>query len=1023
MRIDEVRASAFGPFRSSTLRLGPGMNVIHGMNEAGKSSWFAATYAGLAGRRKARGRGTSEQADFRNRHKPWTGSQWSAGVTVTLDDGSVLAFEQDLSKGEFRIVDGETRRTISVAELEHRSGVELTSESTLDATRLLGLNRDSARATIFTGQADVLRVLEDAGELQEFLERAATTEVADATAEGALAWLGDFRSEHVGSEYLGRKPLRARQEELAQARAVSGQRRDQLIRLLGVMSERRRIGDELARAKQQVDRVTRFDQWSDIQSRRHRITQAQELAAQVASTLSLGVPAQGVDEDRVHAATMILGAYDAGSDAQPLPEGATSAELEAEIAALPARPEGDLEPRSEILEARDALTRAQAALQTHADGASESGAAVPPGVEAEELRALAGALESHPTATEPGLAEELERLQRDTEAATEEHRLAQAAYDATVQRNDERRRAYADEIEEHARLTSEFEKARAEYLADMAADKQAAESLADTARQRRTVMTLAGGAILVVGVVLALVGQPLLGILVALAGAAVLVAGVISRPPRPSAHRASSGDVEPTRKPPPGPPDLPDLPHIEEATAPVPPPVNPRIMDLQVALAAQERSRNEHGQRLALTRARLHDLGLPADPLALRQLARSIDDAVAARDRQRRHEELGTALRRQRDDAANALARALEMPQEHEVSDAHVARLIQAVADYIAGCRDRAITAKLADRRTDLAAALDQRRQLESERASAAAYRDRQVSAVVEFVRDLGDIGDHADIPASEAAERMRAWLAEQQRARIDQAARSELTARIDQLLEGRPLEEWQRELADLVATAGPEPDDIPDDIEAFRDQVTSRYQLVLRRAGELAGQQEQLSSTLGDVARAVEEEASAERALERTVALRDCIDAATDQLKLARDRAHANIAPELQAKMRPLLPRITDGRYLDVSVDPSDLTVKVTEASGALREARLLSQGTMEQIFILLRIALAQVLSGSHEGPPLVFDDVTVQSDPVRTSAILTMLHELSRDHQVIVFTQEQEVVDWATGALDPDRDLLIPL
>ena len=63
------------------------MNVVHGPNEAGKSSWFAATYAGLAGRRKARGRGTIGQAEFRNRHKPWSGSQWSAGVTVTLDDG------------------------------------------------------------------------------------------------------------------------------------------------------------------------------------------------------------------------------------------------------------------------------------------------------------------------------------------------------------------------------------------------------------------------------------------------------------------------------------------------------------------------------------------------------------------------------------------------------------------------------------------------------------------------------------------------------------------------------------------------------------------------------------------------------------------------------------------------------------------------------------------------------------------------------------------------------------------------
>ena len=154
----------------------------------------------------------------------------------------------------------------------------------------------------------------------------------------------------------------------------------------------------------------------------------------------------------------------------------------------------------------------------------------------------------------------------------------------------------------------------------------------------------------------------------------------------------------------------------------------------------------------------------------------------------------------------------------------------------------------------------------------------------------------------------------------------------------------------------------------------------MLSRAGALNGQQEQLSRSLGSVAEAVEGEAAAERALAEVQTLRTCIDAATAQLNLAKDRAHANIAPALEAKVRPLLPRITQGRYLDVMVDPSDLTVKVTEASGAVREARLLSQGTMEQIFLLLRIALAQVLASGHETTPMILDDVTVQSDQERT-------------------------------------------
>ena len=50
MIISRVEATAFGPLRNETLVLAPGFNVIHGPNEAGKSSWFKATYAALAGR-------------------------------------------------------------------------------------------------------------------------------------------------------------------------------------------------------------------------------------------------------------------------------------------------------------------------------------------------------------------------------------------------------------------------------------------------------------------------------------------------------------------------------------------------------------------------------------------------------------------------------------------------------------------------------------------------------------------------------------------------------------------------------------------------------------------------------------------------------------------------------------------------------------------------------------------------------------------------------------------------------------
>ena len=59
MRFESVKAYAFGPFRNESLELAPGMNVVYGPNEAGKSSWRAALYAGLCGMRRTRGRAFS----------------------------------------------------------------------------------------------------------------------------------------------------------------------------------------------------------------------------------------------------------------------------------------------------------------------------------------------------------------------------------------------------------------------------------------------------------------------------------------------------------------------------------------------------------------------------------------------------------------------------------------------------------------------------------------------------------------------------------------------------------------------------------------------------------------------------------------------------------------------------------------------------------------------------------------------------------------------------------------------------
>jgi len=149
----------------------------------------------------------------------------------------------------------------------------------------------------------------------------------------------------------------------------------------------------------------------------------------------------------------------------------------------------------------------------------------------------------------------------------------------------------------------------------------------------------------------------------------------------------------------------------------------------------------------------------------------------------------------------------------------------------------------------------------------------------------------------------------------------------------------------------------------------------------------------------------------------------ASEILAAAQQKVHADIAPVLNETIRPWVPRITGGRYDDIRVNPATLEVEAHEAGGQFRPATVLSHGTTEQLFLLLRLALAQRLITTEERAPIILDDITVQSDAERTVAALDLLHEISRDHRVVLFSQEDEVLRWAEQRLHDSTDQLVRL
>ncbi len=237
MRFEKVRAHPFGPFDHETLTLRPGLNVVYGTNEAGKSTWHAALYAGLCGMRKKKGALSGADRRFRDRHRPWDGGgPWAVSAVVMLEDGRRVELHQDLAKG--------ANSCAVDADLAARDySNQIMCDGAPDGSRWLGLDRRSFLGVACVRQAQILGLLDDAAALQEDLQRAAATAGTDETAARALELLATYRKEHVGSEHAPKKPLRAaRQRVDAATSALEGAREAQAWYVA-----RRRDVEQLAR--------------------------------------------------------------------------------------------------------------------------------------------------------------------------------------------------------------------------------------------------------------------------------------------------------------------------------------------------------------------------------------------------------------------------------------------------------------------------------------------------------------------------------------------------------------------------------------------------------------------------------------------------------------------------------------------------------------------------------------------------------------------------------------------------------
>lgn len=1030
MRFESIVATAFGAMRGQQLKLDAAMTVIHGPNEAGKSTWFAALYAGLAGRK--RGASKAPQKEFRRRHKPWIGSAWRVELTLALDSGRRLQLDQNLAEPSVTVKDAATGGYLNVAALEREVGISLVNDGAFDGSRLLGLDRDAVRSTFFVGQADMLAVLRNANELQQHLQRAASTTSVDTTAEEALHRIKDMRSTRVGSPHIGNKPLRATTAAALEAAAEVDSALDLRHRLLVEQAKLKASVASAGRAASMLAELETLAEWVEIDRLLACAREARELRRNLTEATSAGVPA---DEEAIRGATGVVERYLKRGEPPVEPTGTSAAELRAEIDELPAMPDGSREPEPDVVKLEEDLAAAGTSLKTVGAEAISESATILVGATPDELRTIADRLEADVPVLREGVEARIADLKSDLERRRTDHARRLAVYESAAANYGQAQTAYSQQLSEYEAASQRFKAQDAQYNAEVEAERcalehmnaaraehvratNAAQQALAAAKRRRLggFGMIALGAVLLVaaavtgfqGIVLVAIGFGVVAAVVVIAGAAMAARRLPESDA--SAFQERSRPAMRVRPTPPAPPRAP-APLALVHPGDVPPP-SAELLECEHERGEWQSLFRLHAESAAAARERANMLGVNASPAELRTLARSIDDHEDAKVRYSQHmTRLHDAEEIQRK-CANALLQRLGQSVPGYSLDELVIRALNAVRDYRLECRARDEQAKKAERKTDLEGVLEQRVQRDAAYSSALKNFD---SAAVDLMGAATNLQLNA-ASDNEALEVLDEWLHDQHRLADLQAGANLEIGKLEQLLDGATIEEIEAEAHARSQAAPSRPVQIESDQLAELDVARQDKS---RADGDVQESQraiKDLTQVSKPIAAAIERETRLSNRLTNLKELDLCLELAETHLKVAKERAHADIAPALADTMRPWVPRVTSGRYVDITVDPESLKLQAFDAQGRSADADVLSHGTTEQFFLLLRIALAMHLSNADETVPLVLDDVTVQADPERTRAILELLHELSAERQIVLFTQEPEVIQWATENLAAD-------
>ena len=137
-----------------------------------------------------------------------------------------------------------------------------------------------------------------------------------------------------------------------------------------------------------------------------------------------------------------------------------------------------------------------------------------------------------------------------------------------------------------------------------------------------------------------------------------------------------------------------------------------------------------------------------------------------------------------------------------------------------------------------------------------------------------------------------------------------------------------------------------------------------------------------------------------------EAIELAKEILEIAYQKMKQDVTPKITEQLSNTINNISDGKYKKIVLHEEE-SIMVEKENGEYISLDRLSIGTIDQLYLSLRLAMAKEVS--KESMPIILDEAFAYYDEERLKNILIYLDSEFKDRQIIIFTctnREKEIL-----------------